>query len=966
MATYNLPYPPADNHSYLPAHSPSIRSEAAGFLVQDDLQRRPSSPYKPDHRIYHYPIVTEATSGDGLSDYNPRLQVAESLEHPGPSGSRSRYASNGGNQHFVAASEQAQSNSALYRVDYPLSNHYTDPALSETSHSPPGISEPLLNTSNNSEPPESGPYPSSVLSTSLKRKEKTRISLSPDQPLTSQGKPRTRVYVACVQCRSRKIRCDGAKPICHNCSRRTGSPSTLPPDCTYDTVPKRRGPDRNPGARQRHPGQETSEGGKVRKRRRRAAHTQPDDGPVKTVNTLTNGDVADGLDQQPLRMDPIAHISEAAESHAPTKLAGLTPLIDDIGVYSDQSRTTVYSHGSSTGSSRTAPHLPFPTSLPQDVDAVTQVQPTASLTSPQFNQSPIYYESSEPALTYVGYVPPAVVAGHSDEYEGAQGFRSEIGAEPSLQFTRATWWDALLLLYSGRTYGRPPDGTALTPSQRESTVQQILSDTRQLFRASNYWFSFFNVSQFYARLLDPKERQRIQPSLVLGALAVSVFIHSSEREGGKKGRTWAVRLRDEAQSALEASLSTRAVDVGLVQAAWLIAFFEICAHPYHSSYRVQASFSLLDSLIRSLSLTQVDKDDARVSEFSSQLVPKVSLLSSHPRGHQHGWDSSTPQGHPAVVPSQDGCTCASYTLGHNNPTAQRVTPLWLTTPAWGANWSEAEINKEECRRVVWSSMMLSAGHSSYTTASGGFSQLNLFVSDPANYAILFPGESVMSEGQQGAKDSIWALYMRIMLLWHSCVRMRRQTQMSDGEKAHFAVNAWLEVDRLDEALNRHTCNLERSYLYQGREYLLNCRMCISHEFSRYIPQATASANLLFHRKKAEEWLTHQAWVGKTLLNGLQTVTGQPNVSMGKRPFFVFWFMSQIRRALTLWSCDQTLIIALDVAKTLMSPIEFLMALWPCREQRQRYSDMIDILANACATAGLPPPQRFRSVDDVPI
>lgn len=47
--------------------------------------------------------------------------------------------------------------------------------------------------------------------------------------------------------RNRKIRCDGAKPTCHNCTRR----KNLTGPCCYDPAPKRRGPDRNPGARQR-------------------------------------------------------------------------------------------------------------------------------------------------------------------------------------------------------------------------------------------------------------------------------------------------------------------------------------------------------------------------------------------------------------------------------------------------------------------------------------------------------------------------------------------------------------------------------------------------------------------------------------------------------------------------------------------------------------------------------------------
>ena len=47
--------------------------------------------------------------------------------------------------------------------------------------------------------------------------------------------------------RIRKIRCDGAKPVCHSCSHRTTDKN----ECNYDPAPKRRGPDKMPGARQR-------------------------------------------------------------------------------------------------------------------------------------------------------------------------------------------------------------------------------------------------------------------------------------------------------------------------------------------------------------------------------------------------------------------------------------------------------------------------------------------------------------------------------------------------------------------------------------------------------------------------------------------------------------------------------------------------------------------------------------------
>jgi hypothetical protein len=60
--------------------------------------------------------------------------------------------------------------------------------------------------------------------------------------------------------RGRKIRCDGAKPVCFHCSQRDGA------ECTYDALPKRRGPDRVQGARTR--GTRPKEDGEPRRGRR--------------------------------------------------------------------------------------------------------------------------------------------------------------------------------------------------------------------------------------------------------------------------------------------------------------------------------------------------------------------------------------------------------------------------------------------------------------------------------------------------------------------------------------------------------------------------------------------------------------------------------------------------------------------------------------------------------------------------
>ena len=39
------------------------------------------------------------------------------------------------------------------------------------------------------------------------------------------------------------------------------------------------------------------------------------------------------------------------------------------------------------------------------------------------------------------------------------------------------------------------------------------------------------------------------------------------------------------------------------------------------------------------------------------------------------------------------------------------------------------------------------------------------------------------------------------------------------ERAEYALNAWLEADAIETALDQHTCNLEGGMLMQAREFL---------------------------------------------------------------------------------------------------------------------------------------------------
>ncbi|KAJ7025394.1 hypothetical protein C8F04DRAFT_1046634 [Mycena alexandri] len=728
------------------------------------------------------------------------------------------------------------------------------------------------------------------------RREKPRIELAPDQPPTTQGKPRARVYVACIQCRNRKIRCDGAKPVCHNCGKR----STGGNECNYDALPKRRGPDKTPGARQRV-ARKTNEGGRTR-RRRASSDTQgyspENNGTQLPPFSFPSPSSSDNTQSPEYMVSPHeARISPPYMGACACHGLNSCPSSPTISVSYDDDPLNLM--------------LASPLEAPISRAFITDYDETDDDRRRKKNTS---------SMTIVG--------------------------QPSVNFSRKIWWDSLLTLYAAPATMRL-DG--LSPSQRNLAIQGVTSDLRFLFRTSNYWFAFLHAPTFFNNFYDPSRRDKVQPSLIYAALAMSTFWQSSEIELGQRGRDKALKFREEAQSALDASLSAGWVDETLAQAAWLLAMFEICANPNHSSERSASAMVTLDSIIRSLSLTMVDLNDPHTSTFSPGKVPAVvttvgMVYNGHNPGQHNYPYSSLP------ISTDRGCSCKAMTLRDQWPEAVEHTPLWAQTPAWNASWSDAEIRKESCRRLCWSSMILAAAHSGYSSANH-LHGVNLFIGDPSNYALLFSGEAIVHS--PSAKDTIWALYDRCFLLWHACIKMRSDSSATVTDKGQFAIKAWLEADAIEEALNKHSCGIERAFIFHGREYIFNTRMCITYEFQRFVPMVSTNVSGLFQRHKAEEWLRHQATVAQQFMSGLHTVTGNSSNNLSRRPFYVFWFMAQVSRGLTLWQCDNNMTIALDVCKNFLPPIDYLTALWPCAEQRYRYDSLRERLREACLIAGLP-------------
>ncbi|KAI0060933.1 hypothetical protein BV25DRAFT_1857983 [Artomyces pyxidatus] len=867
------------------------------------------------------------------------------------------------------------------------------------------------------------------------RKEKPRIELAPDQPPTTQGKPRTRVFVACLQCRSRKIRCDGAKPSCHNCNQRLGGEG-----CDYDSAPKRRGPDRVQGARTRTAKPKDAEEEPVKRRRRRTTTST-------TADTVAQAAGGSFSTRQPPGSTAISHEAiTIAETNADAFYYTSDTSAAFVDSSSAQPASTSYIHSSSVppGSTSYIHDSSIPHASTSYIDASSapvlrsyidsSAAPSGSTSyidnTPSAllgNSSSSFIESGsssfvgDPSVSYIRnhgisehqgnnqiYAPassydpgvllnsasyvPTYVTTYEEVIPGAyildvddgsneqQQERADLVAEPNIQFSRKVWWDHLLYLYSTATPATRGSQVALTQTQRDTSMRQVVHDLRFLFRSSSYWFSFIHVPRFYNNFLDPERRSRMQPCLVLSALAVSAFLQSSNLGRGREGRRMAIILRDEAQSALDASLSSRAVDEEVAQAAWILAFFEVCAHPQHKLSRVVSSLNILDSVIRVLALTTLDAGNPNVSKYAARSVPALpsqapslptyapsNALSNQPYGNasqayvpslysnieHHHQQTHIPAPYAATLPvhdrSSERCGCDSLSLGQNWPEAHEQTPFWAYSPAWNYEWSEGDVRKEECRRLSWSALTLAAGYSSYTAASNG-KPLDLFMIEPSNYTLLFPGETLHQPqthySSAAGKETVWALVNRCMLLWHSCLRLRNEGNVSDGERSAFAMRAWLESEEIEEMLTRHTCGVERAYMYVGREYLFNTRMCISYEFQRFIPHVVTGLS----KEKAKEWLRQQGKRAKTIMIGLHAVTGNMKHDLSQRPWFVWWFMGQASRALTLWSIDHSLTIALDVATALMAPVDFLTSIYPSIEQRDRCERLRERLRLACLTA----------------
>ncbi|KAG8995037.1 hypothetical protein FRB93_001227 [Tulasnella sp. JGI-2019a] len=393
----------------------------------------------------------------------------------------------------------------------------------------------------------------------------------------------------------------------------------------------------------------------------------------------------------------------------------------------------------------------------------------------------------------------------------------EITPSPTLQFSRASWWD-----YLTSTYILHPTNTPIATSiSRHDAVLEISRDVYEFFQSAPVWLSFINVPLFFDMFYHTELRSAIQPCLVLSILAYSKLLQTDgetkKKNPGAHERSLrqSVMLRDLAQASFEASYNAGWIDLPLAQAAWILVLYEISAHPNCTSHRMQSAMALLDNVIHALGLTSLDALDPHAAIFVLDKVPALGRPppngARYPAVHLAGrsvidrpttTSSTSPSSRavfakyratPFPTPFDDwrslvdppqirsdhelrddpSCPCQSLSLA-GSPDALRCTPTWDSMPRWAPNATWAEIRKEEGRRLVWSALVM-LGQDAAVRQAGGMPQLDLYVSKPENIALLFPGEEIYAslpdvDTTYSGKESLWALWSRTMLLWFACIR----------------------------------------------------------------------------------------------------------------------------------------------------------------------------------------------------
>ncbi|KAF9552718.1 hypothetical protein CPC08DRAFT_714372 [Agrocybe pediades] len=533
---FGAPYPTHGDsfryhHESLDIHSstaPMLAPQYDYSQLDNSLVPNSSSARHASFSSHHYPLP-------------PRNHLALDYAHPAP----------------LPPSVNPRISPATQSIDFRYAERRLPGGSSHESYNRPSGNPPSL--------PIEADHRTPLVSSSAAPAPTENTPAAAESSTASRGtrKEVSSVVIACRQCRSRKIKCDSTRPQCNNCVRRSN-------DCQYDLVPKRRGPDKHPGTRQR-----------TCKKRNSDGSAPP---PPKRRRTAPAEDVSQ---QQPPPQQP--QPSKVKENMSDAKRPSPTSRHQDRQTQ-DPHYPNLNQH---PHSGQVPPQSPDDLRLPIDPHAQYKQEMPMPYRRPQY----MYDQGSYTKSSY-----PRQLDVNTFQFPEIVHRKFPIPTSPTIETNQKLWWSRILHAHN---------------------LNDITAELTFLVNNTGHLLSFINLNFLIKQLFRDDLRLRIQPSFILAALAMAKLMKSSCVEGGAQGLRDSMVLAEDAHKAFSEALAFNWVDATLVEAALILALFESSAHPEHSSSRATTALLNLDSLIRNIELTTIDTDMQGVNRFAPNSVPVI-------------------------------------------------------------------------------------------------------------------------------------------------------------------------------------------------------------------------------------------------------------------------------------------------------------------------------------------------------
>ncbi|KAJ9101792.1 hypothetical protein QFC21_003131 [Naganishia friedmannii] len=500
--------------------------------------------------------------------------------------------------------------------------------------------------------------------------------------------------------------------------------------------------------------------------------------------------------------------------------------------------------------------------------------------------------------------------GHSQMVRGEEAFTRGLVLErlPNTEYARESDWVWMTGLFS---------------TNRVEGIRMLDTELRFFFDMNMQWFQYFNRSLFFATLYHEVDRYEIQPALILSMLAITTLVKSAHQGPSAVGKQNAVTFADAARAMIQQSIVANKVDPTLAQAALVLMAFEFYPYPQHSFDRTVSAIHLFDSIAHMFQLLACDVSDERVSIFIPNAVPVLTLEAG----------GSPQTGNPAATREE------IVRSSHEAEEQEEIKELikWSPKPQWPVHWSVAQVRQDEARRMCWTASSMVANFSLWTHTLG-LQPLDLYMSNPANYALFFPAEPLLvNKDPVVGKQTMWALYNRVVLLWHFTLKAQQMPLPLEGRDSLY-LEIWRETHRIEEALFHIGMNAGQTQKWQARDWIINILSLLTDNFTRFTPgMLDGKTGQLASLEGYRSWVKQQAELG-SLLKAMSPAASKLNAAGEEqppapaailgRPFFAWPLLHMVQNALATFEMDHSRFETIKIAAGVLRVVKIISDAWP--------------------------------------